>query len=393
MQGVVESGTGKRAQLSDGRPVAGKTGTTENYGDAWFVGYTPQLAVAVWVGYPDRLRPMLDEYHGSPVAGGTFPAKIFKSFMEKALPRLEAEPEAFPSPSYPYASPRNIVFRDGALARGQRVLPRHAPGSLLLRARARDTKADCKPNEVEVPRVLGLTYEQAVERLALQPLEAEPVFKPAVPRQRVGYVLGQLPKVGARLSAYDTVQLVVAKPVYGVVPRVIGLPLAKARERLDERQLLPVVRRQKAEGRAGRVLSQRPLVGSGRRSRHAGQIDGRGAGRLRNREPASTYRQGSSTATVRPMRGPARTSSVVRRGACSSNGGRSSRSPSCSRVTPSAWQRRPGPAQRSRGLSSPRRAAIASRPAVGSSARMSTAWGEPSSPHTKFRHQCTPYER
>jgi beta-lactam-binding protein with PASTA domain len=77
----------------------------------------------------------------------------------------------------------------------------------------------------------------------------------------VGYVLGQLPKVGARLSAHDTVQLVVAKPVYGVVPRVVGLPLAKARERLDERQLLPVIKRRKASGHPGRVLSQRPLFG------------------------------------------------------------------------------------------------------------------------------------
>jgi penicillin-binding protein 1A len=260
LQGVVESGTGKRAQLADGRPVAGKTGTTENYGDAWFVGYTPQLAVAVWVGYPDRLRPMLDEYHGSPVAGGTFPAKIFKAFMEKALPRLEAEPESFPSPSYPYASPRSVVFRDGkwradnGYCRGTRQVQ-------YFYGAGPQTTADCKPNEVEVPRVLGLSYEKAVERLALQPLEAEPVFKPATPRQRVGYVLGQLPKVGTRLSAYDTVQLVVAKPVYGVVPRVIGLPLAKARERLDERQLLPVVKRRKATGREGRVLSQKPLSG------------------------------------------------------------------------------------------------------------------------------------
>src|SRR5439155_23054165 len=58
LERVVTEGTGRRAALSD-RPAAGKTGTTENYGDAWFVGYTPQLAVAVWVGYPQGLRPML----------------------------------------------------------------------------------------------------------------------------------------------------------------------------------------------------------------------------------------------------------------------------------------------------------------------------------------------
>src|SRR5207248_4255672 len=68
LQGVVTSGTGRAAALPN-RPVAGKTGTTENYGDAWFVGYTPQLVTAVWVGYPKGLRPMLTEYHGGPVAG------------------------------------------------------------------------------------------------------------------------------------------------------------------------------------------------------------------------------------------------------------------------------------------------------------------------------------
>ena len=77
-------GTGKAARCP-GRQVAGKTGTTENYGDAWFVGYTPQLVAAVWVGYPDKLVPMTTEFHGHPVAGGTFPALIWKAFMTKAL--------------------------------------------------------------------------------------------------------------------------------------------------------------------------------------------------------------------------------------------------------------------------------------------------------------------
>src|SRR5438552_8531720 len=84
LEGVVTGGTGQAAALP-GRAVAGKTGTTENYGDAWFVGYTPQLVTAVWVGYPRGLVPMQSEFHGKPVAGGTFPALIWKSFMEKAV--------------------------------------------------------------------------------------------------------------------------------------------------------------------------------------------------------------------------------------------------------------------------------------------------------------------
>jgi penicillin-binding protein 1A len=76
---VISSGTGTAAQI--GEFAAGKTGTTENYGDAWFVGFNKELTVAVWVGYPDKLKPMLTEYHGRPVAGGTFPAEIWHDFM------------------------------------------------------------------------------------------------------------------------------------------------------------------------------------------------------------------------------------------------------------------------------------------------------------------------
>src|SRR4051794_13973394 len=84
MQTVVSRGTGKRAALADGTFAAGKTGTTENSGDAWFVGFTDRLTVAVWVGYPDKLRPMLTEFAGRPVEGGTFPALIWHDFMTGA---------------------------------------------------------------------------------------------------------------------------------------------------------------------------------------------------------------------------------------------------------------------------------------------------------------------
>ncbi len=84
LQGVVKSGTGKRASLGI-VPVAGKTGTTENYGDAWFVGWTRDYTVAVWVGYPNKLVPMETEFQGDAVAGGTFPAGIFKTFMESVM--------------------------------------------------------------------------------------------------------------------------------------------------------------------------------------------------------------------------------------------------------------------------------------------------------------------
>jgi len=86
---VVTNGTGRRAALGNGTFAAGKTGTTENSGDAWFVGFTDRMTVAVWVGYADNLRPMLSEFAGEPVEGGTFPALIWHDFMMAANATLD----------------------------------------------------------------------------------------------------------------------------------------------------------------------------------------------------------------------------------------------------------------------------------------------------------------
>ena len=72
---VVSSGTGERAQNAD--PTWGKTGTTDDNGDAWFCGATPKITACIWVGYRDTVTPMETEFAGGPVDGGTFPALIF----------------------------------------------------------------------------------------------------------------------------------------------------------------------------------------------------------------------------------------------------------------------------------------------------------------------------
>jgi penicillin-binding protein 1A len=79
LHGVVVSGTGKHAEVSQWS--AGKTGTTENYGDAWFVGFTDRYTIAIWVGYADRVKSMSTEYAGGPVEGGTYPADIWHDLM------------------------------------------------------------------------------------------------------------------------------------------------------------------------------------------------------------------------------------------------------------------------------------------------------------------------
>ncbi|MGE4426405.1 MAG: penicillin-binding transpeptidase domain-containing protein, partial [Solirubrobacteraceae bacterium] len=97
MRTVVSTGTGKRADY--GGFAAGKTGTTENNADAWFVGFSKRLTVAVWVGYPDSGKPMETEYQGGPVEGGTYPAAIWGTFMGLAEGILTGrEPEDAPEP-------------------------------------------------------------------------------------------------------------------------------------------------------------------------------------------------------------------------------------------------------------------------------------------------------
>jgi penicillin-binding protein 1A len=76
----VQAGTGTKAQI--GCPAAGKTGTVDEYTDAWFIGFTPKLTTAVWVGYPNQKVPMTN-VHGIRVAGGTFPAMIWHDYMAK----------------------------------------------------------------------------------------------------------------------------------------------------------------------------------------------------------------------------------------------------------------------------------------------------------------------
>ncbi len=77
---VVESGTGTRAAI-DGVPVAGKTGTTQNAGDAWFVGFTPKFTTAVWVGFPDAVRPMQGLLGYDEITGGSVPAELFSTYL------------------------------------------------------------------------------------------------------------------------------------------------------------------------------------------------------------------------------------------------------------------------------------------------------------------------
>lgn len=204
---VVEQGTGRRARIS-GRQIAGKTGTADDYADAWFVGWTPALVVVVWVGYPDARRPMTTEFHGKPVSGGTLPALVWRAFMERALEGTT--PVALPAAPRLGHERRRIVDHDGwKLDNGL------CPGSVpvaFLPGRAPTATADCAQVDVRVPRVVGAEIETAralLEAAALRP----DVVTVARADRTPGTVIVQRPRGGmAPAGSSVTLRVAVTPP-------------------------------------------------------------------------------------------------------------------------------------------------------------------------------------
>ena len=96
LKGVITGGTGTKANI--GRPAAGKTGTSQSNRNAWFVGYTPTLSTAVWVGYRDEPIPMRGIKGCGQMTGGCLPAPTWKDFMSKALDDVPATEFTEPAP-------------------------------------------------------------------------------------------------------------------------------------------------------------------------------------------------------------------------------------------------------------------------------------------------------
>jgi penicillin-binding protein 1A len=96
LTGVIQHGTGRAADI--GRPAAGKTGTSENYENAWFVGYTPTLSTAVWMGYKEGNIPLRGIHGVGAVVGGTWPARMWHDFMTEAMKGVPATEFTQPAP-------------------------------------------------------------------------------------------------------------------------------------------------------------------------------------------------------------------------------------------------------------------------------------------------------
>lgn len=143
---VVGRGTGINARI--GRPVAGKTGTGQNWGDAWFVGYTPELVTGVWVGFAEGQVSMVPPTTRETVTGGNWPARIWQSVMTDAL--AEVPISQFPPALLPADQAEEV-----------------------------DTETtDTVPEGQAVPDVIGVPVEPATETVARAGLNVEVVEVP-----------------------------------------------------------------------------------------------------------------------------------------------------------------------------------------------------------------------
>jgi penicillin-binding protein 1A len=218
LRGVVTGGTGTAAALP-GRPVAGKTGTAQDYQSAFFNGFTPQLATSVWVGFTPKPVPMRTQHDGRPVFGGTFPAMIFHDYMAAAL--AGAPVENFPAAPPPPAPPRTGV-----------------------------------------PSVVGMTQGEAQAVLARAGFAV--VVHQVRSAQPTGRVVRQAPAPGTRLPQGSRVYIAVSAGVKGgttIVPGVVGLQAAVARVLLATAGLTSGLT-YTGNGPPGRVAAQSPGAGT-----------------------------------------------------------------------------------------------------------------------------------
>jgi penicillin-binding protein 1A len=213
LQRVVSSGTGRAAALP-GRQVAGKTGTAQDYTNVYFAGYTPQIATAVWVGFPSGQIPM-NTYYGTSVFGGTVAAPIWQAFMSRAMQGFPVE--GFESPPAPVSG--------------------------------------------TVPDVVGLSSEEAQQVLA------EANFTPIVEKvdssEKKNTVIAQSPGGGAtaQLGSAVTIQVSNAKGEPVTVPRVVDLPKVQAVQALEAAGLVAAVQFVDVDDPAldGIVVAQVPI--------------------------------------------------------------------------------------------------------------------------------------
>lgn len=256
LKGVIERGTARTADI--GRPAAGKTGTTQEYRDAWFVGYTPDVVTAVWVGYPDEQKSMND-IHGFKVTGGSFPAQIWAAYMRGAL--ADVEPTDFARPAGTEWVTVIIDPESGLLA--TEWCPESRQTSFLKGLEPTEYCTLHRPAEVPVPDVVSKTFADAETAMRdagfdVRKLERDQPVSPAET------VLEQEPPAGALLLQGSTVTLTVAAggPWQGFVPDVVGQSAAAAHQVLTAAGYLVAEAIAPSVTASGEVIDQQPPGGT-----------------------------------------------------------------------------------------------------------------------------------
>jgi 1A family penicillin-binding protein len=236
LERVVTGGTGTAANI--GRPVAGKTGTTQDATDVWFVGYTPQISTAVWVGLPGNNLPMYN-YFGYNVFGGTIAAPIWHDYMMHVMSGMPVEgfpaaPSSFGTPvTPPKAAVPNVVGMDQATAESalgsagfkasiRQVDSPKPQGTVVSQSPGGGTKAEVgstvsldvssgAPATIGVPNVVGDTPEGARSALRSAGFNVAVSFQVVAQQDKIGVVIGQDPSGGSKIDPGSTVSISVGK--------------------------------------------------------------------------------------------------------------------------------------------------------------------------------------
>jgi penicillin-binding protein 1A len=254
LEGTVSQGTGWRAEMED-RPSAGKTGTTQNYADAVFVGYTPQRTTAVWVGFPEAQIPMIPPTTDRKVYGGTYPAMIWKNVMEAAHFGLPVE---------------QLVTADPTLnAPSTPIIPMP-----VVPTTAVPEPADGEPTDgrVPTPELLGLTLANARNLLteADHGIQILSVVEVEMEGTEPGTIIGQAPDVGSTMEPNGSMLVEVTiepqRPEGVVVPALTQRLLPSVTPTLEALglgyQIVEVADPDEPEWTSGLVWSQDPAPGT-----------------------------------------------------------------------------------------------------------------------------------
>jgi penicillin-binding protein 1A len=233
---VVARGTGARADI--GRPVAGKTGTSQEHRDAWFVGYTPELATAVWVGFPQAQIEMVPPATSIKVTGGSWPARIWGQFTASALVStgfgqlstadlgdliavdIDVSTGLLAGPLCPRESVQRVYLPSNEVPTV--VCHIHNPQGLVA------------VGSGEVPQLIGQDIAGAVH------LAEQAGYRVSVEYAEAGHlpdgtVFNQVPSPGEPAQSGSTISILVAGPEPGTVfPSLVGYPFQQAMARLDE---------------------------------------------------------------------------------------------------------------------------------------------------------------